>query len=342
MTTGTLTSRTGVDQILADALERIQVKRSEIDEAKRRRELIAAALQSEFRGSRTYANGSVAHGDALTPLLDVDLGVVVPDPEHKYGPNGLDSFGLRERAASAMRDALKAEFGELRVEVRGHKRSVLVRFNDAVRPGWEDFTADIIVAVDYPYGAGLYIPRHSSWDRSDPEAHTRMVVAAIRHTEISYARVVRLVKHWARQDDDPVLCSWHIKALALGSIIEPVDLLGGLIAWFEHAADELDRRDTPDPAGVGPDIKVPGGDRRAVAARLHAATRQLHHVAADAGWLALAHEQLANFFDDEQMLPRPDRVKVIQEQTRRLSAECAHGSARATVAAAPAVRSWRP
>jgi len=228
MSTTTLTPVEAVDEILADALTRIQVRRSEIDEAKRRRDLIAAALRAEFPGSRTYANGSVAHGDALTPLLDVDLGVVVPDPEHLYGPDDRDSTELKERAAKAVREALKPEFGELRVGVRGHKRSVLVRFNDPVRLGWDDFTADVIVAVDCPEGPGLYIPRFSSWDRSNPEEHTRLVVQAIKDTQVVYARIVRLVKHWARQDDEPILCSWHIKALALDSVTSPVELLEGL------------------------------------------------------------------------------------------------------------------
>lgn len=345
MSISTLIPGQSVDKILAESLTRIQVKRTEIDEAKRRRDLIAAALRVEFPGSRTYANGSVAHGDALTPLLDVDLGVVIPDPDRRYGPDGRESIELKERAARAVRAALRSEFGELRVEVRGHKRSVLVRFNDAVRPGWDDFTADVIVAVDCPEGPGLYIPRYSSWDRSDPEHHTRLVVEAIDETQVAYARIVRLVKHWARQGESPILCSWHIKALALGSIVRPMGLLEGLRLWFEHAAHELGSRDTPDPAGVGPDVKVPGGERKVVADRLHASARQLAHIAelAAAGWLALAQDELAAFFNDDEMLPRPDRVAVIAEQTRRLAGQPADTVRRAASASAlPAVRSWRP
>ncbi len=69
---------------------RIQVSAEELEEARQRRNAIAVALGAEFAGSRIYVNGSIAHGDALTPpLTDVDLGVVVPDPDNKYGPPGL-------------------------------------------------------------------------------------------------------------------------------------------------------------------------------------------------------------------------------------------------------------
>lgn len=75
-----------LEQILTDARKRIQVLDKELDEAKRRRDLIIEALRAEFPGSRFYVNGSVAHGDALTPLTDVDLGVVVAEAVETHGP----------------------------------------------------------------------------------------------------------------------------------------------------------------------------------------------------------------------------------------------------------------
>src|SRR5690606_4001467 len=111
--------------------------------------------------------------------------------------------GLKERAADTIRAGLKPTYGDLAVEVKGRKRSILVRFRDPVAPGRPDFTADVIVAIDNPDGEGLYIPRWESWDRSHPEKHTELVLAAIKRTERSYARVVRLIKHWSRRHDKP-------------------------------------------------------------------------------------------------------------------------------------------
>ena len=75
-----------LEQTLNIARNTIQVSDDELAEARKRRTDIAAVLRAEFPGCRIYVNGSIAHGDALTPLTDVDLGVVVPDPDEIYGP----------------------------------------------------------------------------------------------------------------------------------------------------------------------------------------------------------------------------------------------------------------
>jgi len=64
-------------QLLDEGRRKIQVTDEELDEAKRRRRLLATSARRAFPGSTTYFNGSVAHGDANTPLTDVDLGVVL-------------------------------------------------------------------------------------------------------------------------------------------------------------------------------------------------------------------------------------------------------------------------
>jgi len=343
-----------LENLLADALERIQVQPEEIAEARRRRNAVASALRKEFSSggdhARTYVNGSVAHGDALTPLVDVDLGVIVPDPDGEYGPDHGGPLVLKERAANAVRRELKEEFGDLRVEVKGRKRSVLIRFNEPMRQGWDDFTADIIVALDHPSGDGLYIPKDNTWDRSDPEEHTDLVVAAIKRTEVTFARVVRLLKHWLRQFEDAPLCSWHVKVLALDSITEPTPLLGGLLTWFRDAAAALEAGPTPDPAGVGPHIKTAHPDRRAVARQLRSAADEFAAAInlEDDGWPALAHDKLAEFFDDEDMLPRPDSLAVTRELAERMSRRTTPERrpdlrlVPRPAATGPAVRSWRP
>ena len=73
---------------------------------------------------------SVAHGDANTPLTDVDLGIVVD--ETGYGPGKKGPLTLMERARDAIREHLKDEFSNLTVTVDGQKRAVLVRFGDPV------------------------------------------------------------------------------------------------------------------------------------------------------------------------------------------------------------------
>lgn len=311
-----------LEQILNEARRSIEVSDAELDEARKRRSVIGAALRNEFTGSRTYVNGSIAHGDALTPLTDVDLGVVVPNPGQKYGPGKRGPKDLKERAADTIRAGLKEEYGDLAVEVKGRKRSILVRFRDPVAPGRPDFTADVIVAVDNPDGAGLYIPRFDSWDRSHPETHTELVSIANKVTDACFARVVRLLKHWNRNNSKP-LCSWNIKAFALDCIEAPTAMIPGLRAWFDYAMKQLSQGETPDPAGVATKpIKI-DATRTEVIRRLTRALETLDRAIEyeKAGYMILAHNELAKLFNDPEMLPIPDPVEVMEEEARRITTQ---------------------
>ena len=337
-----------LEQLLTQALARIQVSPEELEEARRRRELIVAALRKEFPGSRVYYNGSVAHGDALTPLTDIDLGVVIAEAQDTHGPGKKGPKDLMERAAAAIRAALKGAYPKLTVQVEGCKRAVLVRFGDPVHAGEKDFTADVICAIDNLGAAGLFIPKMPTWDRSHPEAHTAMVLQAIDDTQVVYARDVRLLKHWNRRNDKP-LCSWNVKALALGCIQQPMSLLAGLAAWFRYAADELDKGETRDPARVAEKpIKLNWPRAEVVTALRHAGKRLDEAIALEkAGYPLLAHDELAKLFRDEEMLPRPDQGAVAAEEARRIrESRRTTGSVPSTGAGAQRsriqVNSWAP
>ncbi|MCL2594437.1 MAG: nucleotidyltransferase [Promicromonosporaceae bacterium] len=329
-----------LEQLLESARKRIEVEPAELDEARKRRDAIKAALLEEFPDSRLYVNGSLAHGDALTPLTDVDLGVVVLDLDNEFGPGKKGPRSLQDRAAEAIRAELKSEYGDLRVIVKGEKRAVKVRFNDAVREGWDDFHADVIVAIDNPNDDGLYIPRFHMWDRSHPEAHTQLVLEANDVTENCYARTVRLIKHWNRRWDEPPLFTWLIKVLAFEAITEPGPLMRLLTEWFGYAAMTIVTGPVPDPVGVGPDLN-PSIAREVAVRRLRNAYDGLVEATKleAAGYPALAHAKLAQVFRDPEMLSGPSHEDLYQEQLRRQRATVATVSV-ASRATTPPVRSW--
>ncbi|MFD6877317.1 MULTISPECIES: hypothetical protein [unclassified Streptomyces] len=246
-------------QLLDEARRQIEVTEDELVEARRRRQLLANALERAFPGSTIYFNGSVAHGDANTPLTDVDLGAKLsPVDAEGFGPDGSDALPLMERARDAIGEDLADEFPKLTVEVAGRRRAVLVRFGDPVTAGQPDFTADVMTAIPHPSREGLYIPNMEipdKWDRADPITHTEMALEAIDMTEKTFARAVRLLKHWNCTHSKP-LCSWNIKALALESITTPMPLAEALQAFFAHAAREFKSGQTEDPAGVAGPIPL--------------------------------------------------------------------------------------
>jgi hypothetical protein len=240
------------------------------------------------------------------------------------------------------------EYPHLRVIVEGRKRSILVSFGSPVTRIEKDFTADIIIAIDNPAGPGLFIPRYDSWDRSHPEMHTKLVRDAVRRSDVAYARVVRLVKHWSRRHGKP-LCSWQIKALALGCLTSPTTQLAGLCAWFDHAIADLQIRDTPDPARIAAPIKTTMPRTQLIDTLSKARGPLVYAIELEAaGYDVLARDELAKFFDDPAMLPREDQAAVVaQEITRRTHVDRHRPSAPALVTGVrdrqhTATRSWAP
>jgi len=307
-----------LERALIEARERIQVKRIELDEARSRRQRIINALRREF-GGRCYVNGSVAHGDALTPLTDIDLGVVVPNDDGVYGPGRRGPADLQQRAADAIRRELGGDFPNLRITWIGQRRAVFVQFGDPVTPGQKDFTADVITAIDYVGGNGLHIPDNDGWSRSDPEAHTRMISERNDATHASFARVMRLIKHWARRNGKP-LCSWNIKALGLEALTRETGMLDGMRMWFDHAIDSLSEGPTDDPAHVAGPIGLPDGwSIGEVVRELQEAARKLRRAIRfeQEGYPALALDELAKLFRDPQMMPGPTSADLQSDIKRR-------------------------
>jgi predicted nucleotidyltransferase len=337
-----------LELLIDDARGEIEVTDEELDEARDRRGKIAAALRAAFPGSRIYVNGSIAHGDAITPLNDIDVGVVVAGAAKDYGPGRRGPWDLMERARDAIREHLGEEFPKLTVTIEGQRRAVLVRFGDPVTAGQRDFTADVIVAIDNPDGPGLFIPNLpvNGWDRSDPETHLELVKAAITATEVVFARTVRLLKYWSRRHSKP-MCSWNIKVLALDCITEPMPLAEAMQAFFGYAAEELKQNQglTPDPAHVAGPIEL-NLARREVIIRLRTAegniARALEHEAA--GRSASAQHELAMLLPD--IVPDADPSEVEAEEATRLADTTKTGTSVGVGAGSalsiPSSRAWAP
>jgi predicted nucleotidyltransferase len=342
-----------IESLIDDARGAIEVTDRELDEARDRRRKIALALRAAFPGSRIYVNGSLAHGDAITPLNDIDVGVVVADVAEDYGPGRRGPRELMERARDAIREYLGEEFPKLTVTIEGQRRAVLVRFGDPVTAGQQDFTADVIVTIDNPDGAGLFIPNLlvdgvfvNGWERSDPETHLELVKAAIEDTKVVFARTVRLLKYWSRRHSRP-MCSWNIKVLALDCITEPMPLAEALRSFFTYAAKELKQNQglTPDPAHVADPIKLNLATREVIT-RLRTAeghiTRALEHDAA--GRPASAQHELAMLLPD--IVPDADPSEVEAEEADRLTGTARTGTSVGVGAGSalsiPNSRAWAP
>jgi hypothetical protein len=321
-----------LEALINSGRRNIQVTPEELEEARRRRGLIAAALCALWPTGRIYYNGSVAHGDANNPLNDIDLGIVVATAG-EFGPDGHGPLTLMNMAADAIRDHLKDEFPKLTVTVKGQRRAVLVRFGDPVTAGQPDFTADVIVALDHPTEPGLYIPNTElaeQWDRADPETHTRLILAAIAATEKVFAQLVRLLKHWRDHHGDP-MCSWNLKVLALECIDAPMTFLHALDVFFDTAAASIASGPTQDPAHVANPIKT-NLPRREVVWKLRAARDLVRSARSheSAGRPASAQQDLHRLLHN--VVPAANGNDLLKERSRTPS----------TASMTTVTRAWAP
>ncbi|MEH0631392.1 hypothetical protein [Streptomyces stelliscabiei] len=150
-----------------------------------------------------------------------------------------------------------------------------------------------------------------------------MVLQAIEDTDVVFARTVRLLKHWNCTHSKP-MCSWNIKALCLGCLEEPMPPINALQIFFTYAADEIDKGQTPDPAGVaGPiPLNMPRWD---VHKRLHTAKEYID--------LAIEHEKAGRPLSAQhalhQVLPElvPDADGTPEEAARLARTVLAGGTA---------------
>lgn len=242
--------------------------------------------------------------------------MIVPNPDGTYGPGSRGPSALQHRAAEAIR-SLKTKYPNLRVE-EAHRRAILVRFGGSIAKGVPDFTADVIVAIENPTGAGLYIPSGDRWDRSHPEKHTELVQRANAISAKTFAQGTRLLKHWNRRHEKPI-CSWNIKALALPLVIQPTSMTAYIRDWLDYAIDELSKGETQDPAGVAGPIRMNKSRTEVILSFREA--REIFKRALQLeteGYPILALNQLAKFFRDEEMMPRPNQDDVRAMEAQRI------------------------
>ncbi len=253
------------EQIVEEVRTRIQAEDSVLDQARSRRDAVMrTALRFEGTLS-TFGSGSLAHRTVNDPVSDGDGGVVLdgrtwtelgPDSDVGEGPDDvMDEIG--EFVCDELRDA------HPRIEFELTKRAILFSFHDPI--GNEDPTVDLVVCLTRRGKSGYWIPNrdHDRWDASDPDKHTALMTAEPKSVRVHRARVIRLAKAAIKNDENAVLCSWNISALALRSHITVTGKLSeSLVAFFGEMADSIELGATKDPAGVSAPIKLPDGINR--------------------------------------------------------------------------------
>jgi hypothetical protein len=269
--------------LLDDVRHRIAAHDLVLGESRTRLQLVRDAAISFPGALHTYGSGSLAQHTVNHPVTDGDGGLVL-DRRHcsELGPDGLGETPteVTEKLCELLGPAVREVYPKARCG--SSKRGPKVWFGQPLQE--QDPTVDLVVALTRRIGSGLWIPNleKGTWEASDPELHTALLnggPAALRRTR---RRVIRLAKAWNKQFTQPGLSSFNTSAIALASVQPRFGLAEALQRFFADAAASLATgRNTPDPAGVSPPLKLLM-PRTTIVRRLRAATDAL----AD----ALAHD----------------------------------------------------
>ncbi len=240
-----------LDEWLAARAAAVRATPDELGLAEIRAKAVVSALNRIYPGAGIYHTGSVAHGDAMTPLSDIDLGVILQGrSDLGPGPGQYGPLAEMEWAAEQLKGELKKKFDDLTVDPY-RKRSILLEFNESRAPGRPDFTCDVILALPGPHTGTLLIPNNElevGWDENAPVFHRELLTKADLDSGGSFSRTVRLVKHWRNgYDPEPPLYSWNIKSLALEAGSESAQPFEGLHRFFAYAVHAVAEGPTENP-----------------------------------------------------------------------------------------------
>lgn len=253
-------------------LEMLNLIRSQIapddvalKEARERRDATRKAAEKFGSTNRSFTSGSLAHRTANCPIhhrdvgLDADCGIVLDRRAYPHlGPDGVNQAGPVEvigQMARHLDNSLKPAYQKLKVKVT--KRAILLTFNEPL-PAGEDPTVDIVVGLDRVGQPGLWIPNTEAnrWDPSHPEKHTELLTAEPASLRLVRQHAIRLAKAENKRIAKPLLCSFNVEALGWMFVTPGMNDAQALLALWRDGAEDLERRLTPDPAGVSSPIKV--------------------------------------------------------------------------------------
>jgi hypothetical protein len=225
--------------------EKVRVPAWENDQAKRVhpkiRGTIEAAVGDLF--SHAYLAGSYRRRVQTVRLHDVDIVVVLNDPDGSFSASARQALAALEAAAVSCELVLGCEFG-----IRAVKLEV-----DGV-----EFTVDLVAALDDPLGEVLlarHIPEEGldDWTPARPQAQVEAASAKNDATGGVYVPGTRIVKFWNQRLGDGernLLPSYLVESMLFWALEEACDYDAAVAAFFRFAKAHLSH--------PSPSVRCPG------------------------------------------------------------------------------------
>lgn len=268
----------------------VRVPASENEEAKKVHPEIRDTVEEKLEQViKTFLSGSYSRKVQVLKLNDVDVIVVLDDPDGRYA--GSAGIALEDIRAAAKESSL----------VRRTKlgvRAVKLFLNDS------EFTVDLVAAREPDSGEGLLLARHlpdegfDDWQLLNPEEQRRAAVEKNDECDGVYIPGVRIVKFWNQGEGKP-LRSYHGEAILWHALDGQVEYPELMVRFFDEAYERLaPGASTPDPGAPNSDPvdkRLEDADRAAARKKLEKA-RRIAHEAFDIEALEEALERWGEIF----------------------------------------------
>jgi len=231
----------------------VRAPKQENDAAKQVHPQVRGTLAQELTEHlETFLSGSYSRRVQIVKLKDIDIIVVLNDPEGKFAASA-------EAALEAIRKA--AATSELVKSARKRVRSVRLTLH-----GYE-FTIDLVAALEPPDSDGedgLLLARRipeeglDDWTLGHPRGQRQAAIDKNQACGAIYIPSVRLAKYWLSTvwgDGHKPFRSYHAESVLYGALHEEVDYAEAMVVFFDAAYDALaPGARTPDPGA--PDTYV--------------------------------------------------------------------------------------
>jgi hypothetical protein len=219
---------------------------------------------------RTFLSGSYSRRVQVVKLKDVDVIVVLEDPDGEYA----------DSAGAALEDIrVAAKESDLVRRTRLGIRSVKLFLHD------REFTVDLVAARQPASGDGLLLARHlpeegyDDWQHLNPEGQRQEAVDKNEECDGIYIPGVRIVKFWNEGEGKP-LRSYHAESILWHALEEPVEYAEMMIRFFDEAYSRLaPSARTPDPGAPDADPvdkRLKPEERAAARAKVEKARRDAY------------------------------------------------------------------
>jgi hypothetical protein len=295
------------------------------------------AVTDELPGTEHFLSGSYGRRTQAKRLKDVDVIVVLADPDGEFEASASDTLERVRKIASAH---------ELVNYTKVSVRAVKAYLKDY------EFHVDIVPALRPAFGAGLRLTRnipdegYDDWTLEDPEGQLQAAKDKNKDTGGIYVPGTRVIKAWNKpyRTVDAILRSYHAEAILWHALSGKTTLQEAALAFFDGAYDRLApgvRTLVPGSFTRYVDDRLDDGERGTAREKIEDA-REKAHAAADLDDPGDAMDAWVKVFGTSFPAPstNPDALAegLRSGAAKAVGAGFAIGGERSTIKA----RSWSP